>query len=97
MKQCSLATLLVQASLVEPQRLLERESAMRLCGLQEAVEQLAECLKQHGDQIDTPANMWLNDLVHAYVSISFSASCQQGDLALKRSSPTLDADPKAGM
>ena len=34
------------------------------------MEQLAECLKQKGEQIDTPANLWLNDLIHAYVSAS---------------------------
>lgn len=36
--------------------------------MQEVVEQLSECLKQNGDHVNTPANLWLNDLVQAYVS-----------------------------
>ena len=38
--------------------------------VQEVVEQLAECLAQNGEEVDTPANLWMNDLVNAYVSTS---------------------------
>ena len=34
------------------------------------MEQLAECLAQNGEEVDTPANLWMNDLVTAYVSTS---------------------------
>ena len=41
--------------------------------VQEVVEQLAECLAQNGEEVDTPANLWMNDLVNAYVSTSHTS------------------------
>ena len=31
------------------------------------MEQLAECLKHGGEDADTPANLWLSDLINAHV------------------------------
>lgn len=35
---------------------------------QEMVEQLVECLKIHGDRADLASDVWMNDIINAYVS-----------------------------